>query len=197
LIDSTIVKTPPAELARQLVDVSDQILRADPALRLEDIAQMVGASRATMYYYFSGRDDLLSFLLVTHAKNGAQAVRDRVDAGLPPSDRLQLMIRTLVEFLGRCPGMCSGLLGALGGSGRLRDVLAANETWIAGPLREVLIEGRATGVFAVENVPDATNAMLGSMLLAVLGRSMSGEDTTDPTFHEQVTRHVTRAVAVP
>ena len=43
------MKTPPPDLAERLLDVSEQILRSDPAPRLEDVARMVGASRAALY----------------------------------------------------------------------------------------------------------------------------------------------------
>ncbi|GAA1782021.1 hypothetical protein GCM10009682_00350 [Luedemannella flava] len=104
------------------------------------------------------------------------------------------MLGALVEFLGHHPGMCAGLLGALGGAGRLREVLTANDAWIAGPLREVLIEGRATREFAVADAADAANAILGAMLLAVLGRSMTGADTTDAAFRRRVTEQLVRGV---
>ena len=189
------MKTPPSDLARQLMDVSDQVLRTDPAPRLEDVARLVGASRATLYYYFSGREDLLTFLLTTHARQGAEAVRAAVDPADAPPARLRSMVAAMVGYLGGHPGTCAGLLGALGGSGRMHDVLAANDTWIAGPLREVLIEGRAAGAFAVKSVPDAANAIIGALLLAVLGRSMSGRDPADPSFHRQITEQVVRGVS--
>jgi hypothetical protein len=47
-------KTPPADLAYRLLDVSEQVLDPGPALRLEDVACLVGASRAALYYYFLG-----------------------------------------------------------------------------------------------------------------------------------------------
>jgi TetR/AcrR family transcriptional regulator len=189
------VKTPPPDLARQLLDVSDRILNTDPAPRLEDVARLVGASRATLYYYFSGRDDLLTFLLTTHAKHGAQAVQAAVNTGDAVTKRLQTMLEAMVAFLGQHPGMCAGLLAALGGSGRMQDVLAANDTWIAGPLRDVLVEGQAAGEFAFDSVADSANAILGALLLAVLGRSMSGGDAADPVFQKEITRQLVRGVS--
>jgi AcrR family transcriptional regulator len=184
------VKTPPPDLAGRLLDVSEEVLGSDPAPRLEDVARMVGASRASLYYYFSGRDDLLSFLLTTHARHGAEAIQAAVNPDDPPEQRLRSMLGAMIEYLGRHPGTCAGLLGALGASGQMSEVLQTNDVWIAGPLRELL----ATGPFAVGNVTDAANAILGAVLLAVLGRSMTGADPADADFRRQLADQLLRGV---
>jgi len=94
------MKVPPPDLARRLLDASEGILTGDPAPRLEDVARMVGASRASLYYYFAGRDDLLAFLLTAHAREGADRAQARADDAEPPPARLRTMIETLAEYLG-------------------------------------------------------------------------------------------------
>jgi TetR/AcrR family transcriptional regulator len=190
------VKNPPADLAQRLLDVSEQVLRGDPPPRLEDVAGLVGASRATLYYYFAGRDDLLAFLLSAHAEGGARAVRAALDVDSPPEQRLRAMVAALISYLGHRPGICAGLLGALGATGRMTEVLHANDTWIAGPLRNLLTETRTAGGATVHNVADAANAALGALLLAVLGRSTAGADPTDPQFRQHLTDQVLHGILV-
>ena len=188
------MKTPPADLARRLLEVSEQVLDPGPALRLEDVAHLVGASRATLYYYFSGRDDLLSFLLAEHARRAAEAMRAAVRADDGPEARLRAMLLALAEYLSGHPGTCAGLLGAFGAAGRLGEVLQASDTRIAAPLREALTQGRDADLFAVESPADAANAILGSLLIAVLGRMMTGADPTDPPFHLRLVDQMLRGV---
>ena len=57
------MKQPPVDLAQRLVGASDQILGAGGDVRLEDVAATVGVARTTLYYYFSGRDDLVSCIV--------------------------------------------------------------------------------------------------------------------------------------
>jgi TetR/AcrR family transcriptional regulator len=171
------VKNPPPELADKLLDVSEQVLRTDAPPRLEDVARLVGASRATLYYYFAGRD--------------------AVDPADPPDRRLRAMIGAMVGYLAQHPGICSGLLGALGGTGQMTQALQANETWIAGPLRDLLTEGREAGVVEVGDVADAANAILGAILLAVLGRMMSGAKASDGEFQRRLTEQALRGVWRP
>jgi AcrR family transcriptional regulator len=188
------MKTPPPELADRLLDASEEILFGDPAPRLEDVARLVGTSRATLYYYFSGRDDLLAFLLTAHAKRGADAIRSATKRDDPPTKRLHAMVTAMIEYLGQHPGMCAGLLTALGATGRMSEVLQTNDTWIAAPLRELLTAGRAGNAFAIENVADAANAILGAILLGVLSRTLSGADATDPAFQRQLAEQVVQGV---
>ena len=54
--------------------MSEQVLRPDPALRLEDIAALIGSARAALYYHFSGRDDLVSFLVEEHLRVAAETI---------------------------------------------------------------------------------------------------------------------------
>ncbi|MEV2277409.1 TetR/AcrR family transcriptional regulator [Nocardiopsis sp. NPDC049922] len=188
------MKRPPDDLAQRLLDVSEQVLGATPPPRLEDIAHQVGASRATLYYYFAGRDDLLAFLLTAHTQDGAQAVRKAIDPDGPPEQRLREMVAALAGYLARRPGVCVGLLGALGAAGRMTEVLEANDEWIAGPLRELLTECRASGAVRVVDVSDAANAVLGGLLLAVLGRAMADTDPSDPGFLAELRDQVLHGV---
>jgi hypothetical protein len=90
--------------------------------------------------------------------------------------------------------VCAGLLTALGATGRMSEVLQTNDTLIAAPLRELLTAGRQSGAFAIDNVSDAANALLGAILLAVLGRSTSDADATDPAFQQQLTEQAVQGV---
>ena len=193
-VDFTDVKTPSPNLAGRLLDITEQALRTDPPPRLEDLAQLIGVSRATLYYYFSGRDDLLTFLLTEHAKEGGRAVAAAMGSEDAPRARLRAMVGAMVEYLGSHPGICAGLLGALGESGRMDEALQANETWILQPMRELLAEGRQDGVFAIDDVGDAANAILGGVLLGVLGRSMAGGDTSEAGFRDRLSEQAVRGV---
>ena len=133
-------------------------------------------------------------LFRSHARNGADAIRAAVDPDDPPERRLRAMLTAMVDYLGRHPGTCAGLLGALGATGQMKEVLQTNDTWIAGPLRDLLSDGRATGAFALDNVADAANAILGAVLLAVLGRSMTGADPAEPGFRRQLTEQTLRGI---
>ena len=56
------MKQPPADLAERLWHVSDRFLALGSDLKIDDLAELSGVPRATIYYYFSGKDDVMAFL---------------------------------------------------------------------------------------------------------------------------------------
>lgn len=188
------MKSPPRDLARRLVDASEEILRPGRDLRLEDIATMVGSARATLYYYFSGREDLIAFLLAEHVTAASETVTASAGPGQPPAARLRAAVTALVAFLGSRPGVCAGLLSFAGTAGQLRSVMAAKDAALAAPVADILREGIQAGQFSAGEPDDAANAILGAAMIATLARWDRGEDSTSPAFQQALTDQIVRSV---
>ena len=104
------MRRPPPKLVQRLLSASEEVLRPDQALRLEDIAALIGSARATLYYHFSGRDDLVAFLLEEHLRAAAQTIELAVTTTQPPLAQLRSAITALAGFLGGQPGVCAPAL---------------------------------------------------------------------------------------
>lgn len=170
------MKTPPDDLAERLLARTDWLL-AETTPRFDDVARAVGVSRASLYYYFSGQDDLTAFLLARHAQDAASHVASRVDPDAGPTDRLRQMVRAMAGFLGDHPAVCGGLLRATGRG--MGEVLAINDAAVGQPLRAALHACRDAGVARFEDVEVAADAATGALLVAVLGRHGRGEDPAE------------------
>lgn len=190
------MRTPSAELSAQLLARAPQLLSRQGVPPFEEIAAQVGVSRATLYYYFSGQDDLVAFLLTAHVEEGAAAM-----AAADPGDdasgaqRLHAVLVAITAYLGERPAVCSGLLSAAASGATLQDVLALNDVRIAQPLREIIAAGIRDGSLDVPDPFDAANALLGAILMAVLGRTAGPDDPTVPDFHQALARHLVRGVS--
>jgi len=121
---------------------------------------------------------------------------EAVNPEAAPRERLRQSVEALTEFLARHPGVCSGMLGAMGSAGRLAEALAVNEAVIAGPLRELIAAGVAAGEVVAPDPVDAANAVLGALLLGVLGRAMQGQDPGDVAVRQRLVAQVLRGVGV-
>lgn len=183
------MKTPPPALAERLVSASEDVLRPDRDLRLEDVAALVGSKRATLYYYFSGREDLIAFLLTEHLAAAALAIKAASDPQPSPGERLRSAVAALVGFLGERPGVCAALLSFAGAAGRMASVLAAKDSVVAEPIRRIL----ADGSFEVDDARDATSAMLGAAMIATVDRWYRGDAMT-PAFQQRLTEQIVRGV---
>src|SRR3984893_5990353 len=175
------MRRPPPKLVQRLLSASEEVLRPDQALRLEDIAALIGSARATLYYHFSGRDDLVAFLLEEHLRAAAETIELAVTTAQPPPVvQLRSAITALVGFLGGQPGVCAGLLSFAGATGRLGTLMD---------------EGPTTGQLTISDSRDAANAILGAALIATLTRWEDGRDTQDPEFQQALTDQLVRSVA--
>src|SRR6201998_1974743 len=189
------MRRPPSKLVERLVSVSEEVLRPDPALRLEDIAALVGSARPTLYCHFSGRYALVASLLKEHLRVAAETIELAVTPPRPPAVQLRSAITALVGFLGGQPGGCAGLLSSAEAAGRLGTLMAAKDAMLATPLRKLLDEGAATDQFTVSDSRDAANGILGAALIATLTRWEDGRDTQDPEFQQALTDQLVRSVA--
>ena len=188
------MRRPPSKLVERLVSASEEVLRRDRALRLEDIAALIGSARATLYYHFWPRGP-------GRVPTGRAPARRRRDIELavtttrPPVVQLRSAITALVGFLGRQPGVCAGLLSFAGATGRLGTLMAAKDAKLAAPLQKLLDEGAATDQFTISDSRDAANAILGAAMIATLTRWEDGRDTQDPEFQQALTDQLVRSVA--
>ena len=188
------MRRPPPKLVQRLVSASEEVLRPDQALRLEDIATLIGSARATLYYHFSGRDELVAFLLQEHLRVAAETIELAVTTPQPPVAQLRSAITALVGFLGEHPGVCAGLLSFAGTTGRLGTLMAAKDAKLAAPLRKLLDAGVGTDQFTINDSRDAANAILGAALIATLTRWEDGRDTQEPEFQQALTDQLVRSV---
>jgi len=188
------MRRPPPKLVQRLVSASEEVLRPDQSLRLEDIATLIGSARATLYYHFSGRDDLVAFLLEEHLRVAAKTIELAVTTAQPSVIQLRSALTALVGFLGGQPGVCAGMLSFAGATGRLGSLMAAKDATLAAPLRKLLDEGAATDQFTISDSRDAANAILGAVMIATLTRWEDGRDTQEPVFQQALTDQLVRSV---
>jgi len=93
------VKQPPPELAERLWEVSDRFLALGSDVKVDELAEMSGVPRATIYYYFSGKDDVMAFLLTQKVEGKtrsryvspeqAPVVRRQIESGRQFRERVE------------------------------------------------------------------------------------------------------------
>ncbi|HEX9864818.1 MAG TPA: TetR/AcrR family transcriptional regulator [Acidimicrobiia bacterium] len=186
------MKTPPDHLAARLYDESAQILRLDGEVKLDEVATTIGVPRATLYYYFSGRDDLTAYLLTRHLEAGSEVFAPVLSGESGAGDKLRALLEAMIGFLAEHPGVCGGLLSALGSGIGMQEVMTANDRVIAAPLRDLLSQGRERGEFTFDDAGDTANILLGAMLITVLGRAVEGRSLDDGEFRESTADQLLR-----
>lgn len=167
-------------------------MRLDSEVNLDEVANTIGVPRATLYYYFSGREDLTAYLLTRHLEAGSEVFAPVLSSEGAAGDKLRELLLAIIGFLAEHPGVCGGLLSAMGSGVGMQEVMTANNRVVAAPLRDLLSEGRKSGELNFGDSADTANIMLGAMLIAVLGRAAEGRSLDDRAFHESVADQLLR-----
>jgi AcrR family transcriptional regulator len=135
--------------------------------RIEDLAEATGVPRATLYYYFAGKEDILAWLFRQMLAEVTEAVAVAVSGEGTARDRLEAVVRAKVEVMARHPATCRALIADLGRAGRIPDIAAAIQAAFHHPVRRLLADGEADGTLRPVGDPETTvSAVYGAVTTA-------------------------------
>lgn len=158
------MKRLPEDLAAKLLDVSDELPKGRGFdITIDEMAKLAGIPRATLYYYFSGRADLVQFYLNDKLERTAQAIEKAAAGEGTLVERLESVLTAILHALAAHPRMCVELPAALKAIDEFEGVVANAQRWVLSPLREILIEGRTTGELVVPDVDLAAVSLVGAL----------------------------------
>ena len=131
--------------AQRILDVTAELIAADPAATLEQVATRAGVSRATVYHHFASRDALLDALTEQSVHEVAAALEAaRPDHG-SATEAMDRMLRAAWQVIGRYRGL------VIVNPQRLeRAELRARLQPALAPVRAVLGRGQRSGEFDPE-----------------------------------------------
>jgi AcrR family transcriptional regulator len=135
--------------------------------RIEDLAEATGIPRATLYYYFTGKEDILAWLLRRMLADMAEAVSGAASGPGTSRDRLEAVVRAKLDVMGRHPATCRALIADLGRAGRIPEIAAAIQEAFHHPVRRLLAEGEVDGTLRPVGDPETTaSAVYGAVTTA-------------------------------
>lgn len=156
----------PADMAARLSEAATSFVSSFEEVRMEDIASVAGVSRTRLYYYFSGKDDVLAFLLREMLDDLTAVAADAGQGEGPPPVRLGAVIRAQLSHLNAYPALAQLLIANLGRAGKLPDIAARVNDGFVEPVKRLLAEGAADGTF--RSLPDedlGAGALFGAVLV--------------------------------
>ena len=158
------MKPVPTELTDKLVSASG-IAATGPGLSMsmDDLAKASGVPRATLYYYFSGRSDLLTFYVGVMIKRMRDAVAKGLEHEGTPPERMETLVRAVMRTFEEYPRMCVEMSVAIKFLQNYGPVMMEMERGVLRPMVEIIDEGNASGEFDVKDPIVVANAMTGGM----------------------------------
>jgi len=156
----------PAQIASQLQNALPLI--AEQGLeqtKIDEIADTSGVPKATLYYYFSGKEEILAFLFEDMLTAIADQAAIAMGTDGTARERLEAVVKTQIRLLVENRALGTALIGDLGRVARTPSLIEALQAAFYAPVEDLISEGFEDG--SIRNLP---NALLGSM--AIFGSVM-------------------------
>jgi len=160
----------PAQIATRLPAAAE--LFAERGLndtKIEEVAAATGIAKATLYYYFAGKEDILAFLLEEALQEIADEVSSLVQADGSGADRLHGVVTAQLRAMSRRPAACRALIGELGRAARMPVIADMISAAYLRPVETLLRAGASDGsLAAVDDVGTAAVALFGAVTVTAL-----------------------------
>jgi AcrR family transcriptional regulator len=142
--------------------------------RIEDLTVATGVASSTLYYYFSGKEDVLAFLLRQWLGEVTAAVADATSTDQPARDRLVAVVQAQLRLIRDNPDTCRVLLAELGRIARLQDIAEQVHGAFHRPVEELLRAGATDKSIRRVDVEPVTAAIYGSVMITGLHYIIAG-----------------------
>ena len=177
------VRTLPSGLAERLALAADLFAEHGlEATRVDEVARITGIPRATLYYYFPGKEHILAHLLASTLDDMAERIEAAAALAGTGRERLESVLREHLAFIASHGATYRLLFAELGRAASLVDIARRVDRAIKAPLRAVLQAGVDDGSLQMPDVHAAASVVHGAVLVSGLEELLAPSDrTTDRT----------------
>jgi TetR/AcrR family transcriptional regulator len=180
----------PAQIADRLPRAAE--LFAERGLndtKIEDVAAATGIAKATLYYYFAGKEEILAFLLEDTLHHIADEVTAIVDTEGNGAERLHAVISAQIRVMAQRPAVCRALIGELGRAARMPVIANMIGNAYFEPVETLLRAGATDGsLVPTDNARAAAVALFGAVTISALTYLVTAnaldEDLIARTIHD-------------
>jgi TetR/AcrR family transcriptional regulator len=155
----------PAHMEQKLMAAADLIAeRGLDSTKMEDVAAATGIPKATLYYYFTGKEEILAFLFQKVLSEVQSAVTAAAQGPGDAAERLREVITAHLRVFSDYPTASQALQFDLGRAARLPEIASRVEASFIGPVMSLLRDGAGDGSLRQVSHPRAVAvALLGAV----------------------------------
>lgn len=160
---------PEAIARRQAVLAETFAAKGFDETRMEDLAEAAGIPKATLYYHFAGKEEILAWLLRSTLSEMGEAVAKAAEGPGPARRRLEGVVRAQLRVMAGRPAACRILIADLGRAGRMPDIAEGVGRAFHGPVLRLLAEGATDGSWPkVKDAETVASAIFGAVVIPAL-----------------------------
>lgn len=158
------MKPVPAELSDKLMAAASSAATGPGlSMSMDDLAGASGVPRATLYYYFSGKNDLVGFYVGVMMKRMRDAVAEGLAHDGTPTEQVETIVRAVFRTFAAYPRMCVEMSDAVGDMEDHAQVMADMQVGLIFPAVGIINAGNGTGEFDVPDPQLAVIALMGAL----------------------------------
>ena len=154
--------------------------------RIEHIVAATGIPKPTLYYHFSSKEEILSWLLEALLQELAAEIGVVMDSDAPARDRLNSILATYLELFAERPELCSVLLRDLGRISRIPVIADSVRAAFHEPVCKVLEAGLDDGSIRRVDGRVASSAIFGMVTMVGLHYVVAGDPIPVPEVIAQL-----------
>lgn len=161
------MKKIPSDIAQRLPAAAG--LLADQGFehtRVDEIAELTGVPRATLYYHFAGKEEILTHLLGAMLDHLAKRVRSATSGPGSARQRLIAVIRAQLEVMSSDPAACRLFVNEMDRVRRITDLRARVRAAFHEPFGQLLAEGALDGSLRAVDIETTASAVFGAIFFA-------------------------------
>lgn len=174
----SLLRQPPAEIAERLY-VAGADITPGGSVRVEDVARRAQIPRATLYYYFPGREALMDWLTLEALRRNAPVVA--AARAEPLEGRVGSLLKALARVLAEQPAMTVRLMAALSANRASEPLVLEADRRLIAPLRRTLREAQTAGVLRLRlRESEVALAAFSAIATVIVVRVHAGETADLP-----------------
>ncbi|MDD2420990.1 MAG: TetR/AcrR family transcriptional regulator [Heliobacteriaceae bacterium] len=158
---------------------------------MDEVAERAGVAKGTLYYYFKGKEDLISFLMEEGIQQLISRIKARSGKAQDPLDQLRQAIYTLVCFFDENQDFCKLLLKGIWSNADREKQFRQSLYRFYEQLRPILVAGIEAKAFWPVPVDWAVVALFGlttivSLRVILNGNRINRQELADYLFDQFV-----------
>jgi AcrR family transcriptional regulator len=175
-MSSPKTRAPPPAVAEKLYEAGADLTPNGP-VNVEAVARAAGVPRATLYYYFPGRDSLLDWITLEDLRRRALGIADA--EGDPGRPKLLAMLMAIGRLFAGRPALAVRLMSVLTSDSASEALQAEAQARLMTPLRLAIGEGLSAGKIRIGSRDADVALALVSGLASVVAMRVNRGETQD------------------
>lgn len=177
----------PASITSRLHLAAERIAeRGLDHTKVDDIAELAGIPRATLYYHFAGKEEILAHLLTDVIAAVSRAVEAAAASLGSARQRLTRVVEAQLTVMAENPSTCRALLAEFGRVERLPALASAIDGAYYAPVRRLLNEGAIDGSLRRMDGGVGSRVVLGAVTVNGLASIVRGGAVEPRTLAAEV-----------